>query len=221
MGWVKNLILLLLFVLPLSFATVIEVGDGIVESGDAGEQFVNVTAEEMCNEQNVQAVYQCLGNVVRVVSTVPGEGSTFYKPDGKVVRCPVVEPSEMGAECLQMMTPNYCPTQAECGASPAPEVFPGQNDTPEQTGDVDYYIVEGEAASDTVEEEPEVPEPEPYVPRQRKVNAINEMDIPATSAASGVDEMFGYLFYIVLLLGVGAIGVLFMLFKNTLAEEEA
>lgn len=219
MGWVSKLTLLFIFTLSVSFAAVIEVGDGVVESGDAGDQFVNVTAEDMCNGENVQAVYKCLGNVVRVVSTVPGEGSTFYKPEGKVIRCPVVEPSDMGAECLQMMTPNYCPTQAECGASPAPEVFPGQNDTPEQTGDIDYYIVEGEAASETIEE-PEV-EPEPYVPRQREVNASNEMEIPAASAASGVDEMFGYLFYIVLLLGVGSIGVLFMLFKNTLAEEEA
>ena len=77
MGWVSNLALLLIFMLPLSFATVIEVGEGVAESGDAGSEFVNVTAEEMCQEENVQAVYRCLGNVVRVVSSVPGEGSTF------------------------------------------------------------------------------------------------------------------------------------------------
>jgi len=221
MGWVRNNALLMLFMLSVSFATVIEVGESVAESGDAGARFVNVTAEDMCNGQNVQAVYKCLGNIVRVVSSVPGEGSTFYKPEGKVVYCPVVEPTDMGAECLQMMTPNYCPIEAECGASPAPEVFPGQNDTPEQTGDIDYYIIEGEAASDTLADEPEVPEPEPYIPRKRDVtNVSNEMDIPANTAASSVDGMFGYLFYVVLLLGLGAIGLLFLLFKNTLAEEE-
>lgn len=221
MGWVSNLALLLLFMLPLSFAAVIEVGGSVAESGDAGARFVNVTAEEMCHAPDVQAVYKCLGNVVRVVSSVPGEGSTFYKPEGKMIYCPVVEPTDMGAECLQMMTPNYCPVEAECGASPAPEVFPGQNDTPEQTGDLDAYIVEGEAATGTVEE-PAVPEPEPYVPRVRETTDVsNEMNITANTAASSVDGMFGYLFYVVLLLGLGAIGVLFMLFKNTLAEEEA
>lgn len=221
MGWVRNLALLLLFMLPLSFAAVIEVGESVTESGDAGAKFVNVTAEDMCNGQNVQAVYKCLGNVVRVVSSVPGEGSTFYKPEGKVIHCPVVEPTDMGAECLQMMTPNYCPVEAECGYSPAvPQVFPGQNDTAEQTGDDDYYVVEGEAASDAAAE-PEIPEPEPYIPRKRDVtNVSNEMDIPANTAASSVDGMFGYLFYVVLLLGLGAIGLLFLLFKNTLAEEE-
>ncbi|MEW6748561.1 MAG: hypothetical protein AB1295_02555 [Candidatus Micrarchaeota archaeon] len=208
--------------LSFSSAATIEVGGPVVESGDAGSRFVNMTAEQMCGQANVQAVYKCLGNVVRVVSSVPGEGSTFYKPEGKVVSCPVVEPTDMGAECLQMMTPNYCPFQAECGYSPAvPQVFPGQNDTPEQTGDIDAYIVEGEGADGTVEPEPIVPEPEPYVPRTRDSDDSNEIEVPANTAASGVDGMFGYLFYVVLLLGLGAIGVLFMLFKNTLAEEEA
>ncbi len=209
MKWVGALFILL--ALSMSFAYVIE-------SGDGGKEFANKTTTEKCKEDNVQAVYTCLGNVVRVVSSLPGEGSTFYKPDGKVVNCPVVAPSEMGAECLQLMTPNYCPIEAECGRSPVPQVFPGQNDTPEQTGDEDYYIIDGEAASDDVEEisVPEPPKTEPPKPSSVKDNE-NQEDIPAESP-TGIDSALGNLVLVLLLLGVASVGVLFMLFRNSLHE---
>jgi len=218
MGWVTYLSLSLLLLLPASFAVI------IVESGDDGAAFVNETAAKMCLEPNTQAVYKCFGNIVRVVSTVPGEGSTFYKPSGKVVSCPVVAPSQMGAECIQMMAPNYCPTQAECGVSPAPEVFPGQNDTPEQTGDADAYIVPGQAASDNMTNATAAPlEPEqPPAETKKKVTILkdNELEAPATTK-NNLDSPLGYVVYVVLLLGVGAVGVLFMLFRNSLAEDDA
>ena len=216
MGWVRYLAFSLFFMLSISFALTIE-------SGDSGKRFVNETSAAQCKEPNVQAVYQCLGNVVRVVSTVPGEGSTFYKPEGKIIECPVVQPTEMGAECLQMMTPNYCPIQAECGVSPAPEIFPGQNDTPEQTGDVDAYIVPGEAASDNLTQEaPKPPPPEPYIPRKKNTaNASNEIDMPVATSSGNIDSVLGYLVYFVIILGIGTLGLMFMLFKNSLAEDEA
>lgn len=216
MGWVKYLSLLLLLVLPLSFAV-------IIESGDNGARFVNETAAAKCREPNTQAVYKCFGNIVRVVSTIPGEGSTFYKPDGRVVHCPVVPPSEMGAECLQMMTPNFCPMQAECGVSPAPQIFPGQNDTPEQTGDKDYYIVPGQAASDNLTEnatEKTQQSPKPAEPKKRTtIVKDNQAEVPVASK-SNLDSPLGYLVYVVLFLGIAAVGVLFMLFRNSLAEDE-
>jgi len=218
MGWVKHLSLLLLFVLPASFAVI------IVESGDNGAAFLNKTASEKCQEPNTQAVFKCFGNVVRVVSSVPGEGSTFYKPNGKVVECPVVAPQDMGAECLQMMTPNYCPEQAECGFSPAPEVFPGQNDTPEQTGDTSYYVVPGQAASDNPANETELqaPEQKPPAKPMEKSTAIGNQEFEAPAPTkNNVDSPLGYLVYVVLLLGVGAVGVLFMLFRNSLADDDA
>jgi hypothetical protein len=214
MGWVRFISLSLLLVLTISFAAVIE-------SGDNGAAFVDSTSAAKCQEKDVQAVYQCLGNVVRVVSSVPGEGSTFYKPDGKEIRCPVVPPTDMGAECLQMMTPNYCPVQAECGVSPAPEVFPGQNDTPEQTGDANYYIVPGQAASDNISQEnpSEQPAPEPYIPRKRNAtNSSNDVDVPVASVSGNLDAVIGYLVYGIVILGVGALIVLFLLFRNSLSE---
>lgn len=218
MGWVRYILLSLLFVLPASFAVI------IVESGDDGAAFAEETSGQMCQEPNTQAVYKCFGNVVRVVSTVPGEGSTFYKPNGKVVSCPVVAPSQMGAECLQMMAPNYCPTESVCGASPAPEIFPGQNDTPEQIGDIDAYIVPGEAASDgPISEEPTQPEIQQKPAETKKrptVLAPNELEAPAPNKNS-IDSSLGLLPIVVLLLGVGAVGVLFMLFKNSLSDEDS
>jgi hypothetical protein len=192
----------------------------VIESGDNGEQFAIDTANAQCNGENVQAVYHCLGNIVRVVSSVEGEGSTFYKPDGRVIRCPVVPPSQMGAECLQMMTPNYCPTEAECGNAPVPQVFPGQNDTPEQTGDEDYYIIKGEEVVQQEQPVPEViPEPAPKpttTPTTPKLENKEEK-IPAATE-NKVDNLLSDLTVVILVLGVVSVGVLFMLFKKSINE---
>ena len=206
-GWAR-VIFILITMLSVSFAYVLETGDG-------SKEYAEQTAADKCNEENVQAVYLCLGNTVRVVSSVSGEGSTFYKPDGTEVHCPVVPPSEMGAECLKLMMPNYCPTEAECGESPAPQVFPGQNDTPEQTGDLDYYIVNETVASDA-EEEAVVPAKTEPKPSSVK-GSEHETEIP-TASPSGIDAALNNLVAVVLLLGMLSVGILFMLFKSSLQE---
>ncbi len=214
MGWGKAfaIISVLMMLVTASHAD-------IITSGDSGAQFVNDTAAAQCNSPDVQAVYKCLGNIVRVVSTVPGQGSTFYKPDGKVVRCPVVPPSQMGAECLSMMGPNYCPIQAECGESPAPAVFPGQNGTPEQTGNTTAYIVPGKDASGN-DTQLAPPAPQPQKPEQRTtVLGQNSLDMPVPNK-NDVDSPVGYLVYIVVAMGFGAVCLLFFLFKNSIEEEE-
>lgn len=209
-GWARG-IFILLFMISISSAYVLETGDG-------SKEFALETALSKCNEENVQAVYLCLGNTVRVVSSVSGEGSTFYRPNGRAVHCPVVLPSEMGAECLQLMAPNYCPLEAECGESPAPEVFPGQNDTPEQTGDLDYYIVDG-AASDGEEMEEVELQPKTDPPKSSSIrDTENVEDIPSGSP-KGFDATLNNLVAIVLLLGIVSVGVLFMLFKSSLQED--
>jgi hypothetical protein len=217
MGWGKPVT----YVLILALLSTVSFAD-IITSGDGGAQFVNDTAAAQCQQPHVQAVYKCLGDIVRVVSSVPGEGSTFYKPDGRVVRCPVVPPSQMGAECLALMGPNYCPTQAECGESPAPAVFPGQNDTPEQTGDASAYIVQGRAASDSLANQTDLaptaqPAPKPAV--RAAAPKANELDIPEANK-NNIDSPIGFLVYIVIALGIGAVGLLFFLFKNSISEDE-
>ena len=68
------------------------------------------------------AVYVCNGNVVKAVSSDSGEGPVFYKPDGRVIKCNPASPSVMGAECVQLLSPNLCPTASVCAEKgPAPE----------------------------------------------------------------------------------------------------
>ncbi len=209
---VRKILLFSLIAFCLSFAA-------ILESGDNGKNFANQTAVAKCSEPNTQAVYLCSGNIVRSVSSVPGEGSTFYKPDGKIVKCPVVAPSQMGAECLSMMQPNFCPTQAECGNSPAPEVFPGQNDTPEQTGDKDFYIIPGQGANDSVPVNQTINEPPPTEPTPpvKKVE-IEENKAVIPSSKNNIDSSLDYLMIVIIALAIAAVAILFLLFRKTLTE---
>ena len=105
----------------------------IITSGDGGAAFATDLSAQMCGEPNVAAVYICSGNVVAVVSSVQGEGVTFYKPDGGAVSCPEVSPAEMGAECVQLMSPNLCPLVDVCppaGGTASPPVSPLQQPQP-------------------------------------------------------------------------------------------
>jgi hypothetical protein len=101
----------------------------IIESGDGGTAFAASLSVEKCKERNVSAVYVCTGNVVRVDSAVAGEGSIYYKPDGRVVYCPDVSAAEMGAECAQYaMHPNTCSKNNVCDSTAVGPVLP-TNDT--------------------------------------------------------------------------------------------
>ena len=103
----------------------------IIESGDGGAAFATDTSVKKCREANVAGVYVCSGNVVKAVSAVPGEGSTFYKPDGRVITCPPVAPSDMGAECVQLLSPHLCPNESVCAAAlPPPQNISGNAGQP-------------------------------------------------------------------------------------------
>jgi hypothetical protein len=101
----------------------------IIESGDGGTAFAASLSVEKCKESNVSAVYICSGNVVRVDSAVIGEGSIFYKPDGRIIYCPYASAADMGAECAQyLMQPNVCSTNNVCDSTSMGPVVP-TNDT--------------------------------------------------------------------------------------------
>jgi hypothetical protein len=219
MGWVKSFVLISLFMLCLSFAMV------TIPFGDNGASFAANTSAAMCNSSDVQAVYTCIGNVVRVVSSVPGEGNTFYKPDGRVVACPIAAPTKIGGECVQLLMPNFCGVETVCGNSTAiPQVFPGQNDSAEQSGNATYYIIPGQAASDQKNDTVAVVSPpQQKTPPKKEVVATvvkNEIQMPAENTTGKLDSVLGYLSYVILFLGILTVAVLFMLFRNSLEEDE-
>jgi hypothetical protein len=86
----------------------------IITSGDGGSAFATDTSINKCRENNNSNVFLCSGNVVKVGSTLDMNGSVFYKPDGGVVDCPDVEPTDMGAECVQLLHPNACQNKTVC-----------------------------------------------------------------------------------------------------------
>ena len=68
-------------------------------------------AEEFCDDQDVGAVYVC-GDLVRVVSMVPGAGSTFYRSVDdeftQELQCPLVAPDSMSPECYALIIEPDC-----------------------------------------------------------------------------------------------------------------
>ena len=218
MGWAKTFTIISILLLSLSFAMV------EVPMGDNGASFAENTSAKMCDGDNVQAVYVCNGNVVRVVSSVPGEGNIFYKPDNRVVKCPIAAPTSMGGECMQLLMPNFCSSESKCGNSTAiPQIFPGLNDSAEQNGNETYYIIPGQAASDQKNDTVEVVPPKPPQPPKKDLATTitkNELTLPATTSKGNLDSILGYLGYVIMLLGVVTVAVLFVMFRNSLAEDE-
>jgi len=186
----------------------------IVTSGDAGESWAQETAAEKCRGENVEAVFICLGNVVKVVSTVPGAGSTFYEPDGNVAECPVVSASEMGAECVQMTMPNYCPTEVVCGEGEE-QVFPGHYEYDEEVEEAEEEMEEVEA-----EPEEEVPEVVPIASEEPEEEEEPESTyVPKPSTKPSPEEsVFESLAFVMLALGFVAVVVLYILFRRTIGR---
>ncbi len=179
-----------------SFAAVVEAGDWA--SADNAWNASDVAAAR-CSEPGTLAVYACSGSVVKAV--LADATSVFYKPDGKVVTCPAVAPTKMGAECVQMLIPNYCAEQVSC--EPAGTAIANATNSSSAQGAVnatDAYPAQAQAA-------PATPGPE----------VRTEMVIPAPAPAASEFSMDG-LAAVVFLLGAVSVGVLFAMFKNSISE---
>ncbi len=186
----------------------------ILESGDGGAEFAAKLSVEKCREDGTKEVYICTGNAVKVISSVEGKGSTFYKPDGRVISCPDVAPTEMGGECIQMFTPNYCPEEPLCAVS-------AKQSSPEPATEVEPEPLQEQATTETGDsDETTVSEPEKTTEKKKNTSETEtgrEMDIP-TAQNAVFDQALDNLSLIVILLGVVALALLFTMFKNSISE---
>ena len=179
-----------------------------VAAGAGGWNATSVAAAK-CGP-DVQAVYTCTNNAVKVVSS---NGSTFYKPDGSTLNCPNASAAQIGAECMQLLMPNPCTTEIAC------ETPVTQNQAPPAN-----QATNASAGSETVVGSKTVPTVTSVVA------PVNAKSIPtgqvanqsetnvATSAPNNFDFSMSNLALVVLLLGVVAVIVLFTLFKNSISE---
>ncbi len=178
----------------------------IIESGDAGERFAAEKAEEMCGEPGVESVHICLGNTVRVVWSDESKGVTFYEPEGNVVNCPPVAPTQMGGECIQLMHPNYCPLESVCGEYEKVS-FPGGVE-----GEIIEEGVPVEEEEETLTTPGEVT-PEPV--KRDEGEVVVPFSGPATTTAGTEGEAYDWLVILVVVLALVAVVLLYLAFRRT------
>lgn len=212
----KKALILLLVIFSISSIAF----SAIVESGDNGKQFAADTSTMKCQEMQTKAVYICKGNVVKVVAQ---DGlNTFYKPDGRVITCrDGASPAQMGAECVQLLMPNICPTQSVCGASTSTP-FPGAN-TSSTTINTNGTVVT--TTPDPVEiTTPQTQQPETnnqstnQQPTQNNEEQNTNEDIVTTYPTRSLDAAPDNLTFIIIGLGLASLVVLFFMFRKTLSE---
>jgi len=195
MGWGREG-LILLMLLSASFAAVVEAGNWTSTGSNATDAAAKCAPDV--------SVYACTGDVVKVVSS---DGSTFYKPDGRTVSCPNGAASQMGAECVQLLMPNYCPTSVTCeNTAKQNQSAPASSIASNQSAPVS--VSTGQQATATGAAKP---------PATQKETAKGDVVIPA-AAPSAVDTSMDNLALVVLLLGALSVGVLFTMFKNSISE---
>ncbi|MGV8084911.1 MAG: hypothetical protein ACP5N9_01520 [Candidatus Bilamarchaeum sp.] len=204
----KNTILLvLLLTISLGFAYTVT-----FQSGDAGESFARNTSMQKCSEAGVNTVFTCSGNVVRVNWTDSSRGLTFYKPDGRVVNCPPVPPTQAGADCFQMQTPNYCQERVVCSVvSQPPQPV---NNTPQPTPNPRPTPTQN-TTTPPVNNTP-VPTPE-LTPNSTVSNPLVP-SAPTPSPNANSTFALDNLMWIIIALGIIALAILFALFKRSIAE---
>jgi len=184
----------------------------LIMSGDAGEEWAKEKASGLCNDSEVAAVYICLGNTVSAIWKDESRGTTFYEPEGNVVDCPPGTPAEMGAECMQLMMPNYCTTDNNVCGDTEPEEFPGG----ETEGELIYNGTPEEPGETPKEPEPAEPETEDATePEKKKTVVVGESSGATQPIAPAMDDTLNKLIIIVFVLAVISIIVLFFIYKRT------
>jgi len=181
-------------------------------SGDAGEAWSKEKATEMCARSDVAGVYICLGNVVDVVWKDESKGSTFYEPEGSVVNCLPVAPTDMGAECMQLMMPNYCTLDDNVCGYVAPEEFPGG----ETEGELIYdgTPVQPETTTPPKETTTQPTETPAKTTTEPKV-AVEVREGGTAPAAVNVEQTLDTLILGVVGLGVLVLIVLYFVYRRT------
>ncbi len=74
--------------------------------GEQGGGDVTARAEAYCGKSDVAAVFTA-GDTIKVVGSLLGAGATYYRADGSELRCPVVGPDAMSAECKDIQAVEY------------------------------------------------------------------------------------------------------------------
>jgi len=85
---------------------------------------------------NGSTVYTC-GEYIKVVSSMPGAGSKFYKLGdyNAPITCPVVAPDSMSTECRLLLLGNNCvDVEVDCGNAVAPSAINDLRDDPNYVG---------------------------------------------------------------------------------------
>ncbi len=218
-----KILLLLIFTMTISFSDVLFV------SGDNGEQFAKDMISQKCGQPDIQAVYRCNGNVVKVIYVDEEKGSTFYRPDGRITNCPPLPPPQLGAECLQMLMPNYCPDVSECGNAEH-GVFPGHNltITEEKENQSEDQSNNQENVKQETAEDNEIQEAdsgvdnsnniEPEQSNSGNANLLPNRESIAPTAKENTDDLLGFLTVLIVVLGILTVVVLFLLFKKSINE---
>jgi len=90
------------------------VGLVVVGSYVASTSVVKADPTEVAGEENgyctegAIGAYKCIGGEMKIVSSLPGKGSTYILQNGTSLNCPVVAPEEMSEECSKFLTEGYC-----------------------------------------------------------------------------------------------------------------
>ena len=177
-----------------------------VQSGDTGAGFAANVSLAKCGESNVSGVYICTGNVVKVVSSLTGGGSTFYRPDGMVVNCPVVAPSQRTGECVQLTSPNLCGNVSVCKAQQAPQTNASQQPAPQPPKTQP-------AGNETAQpSQPQVNQPQPQAPAGNVTTII-------TQRKTVVPDQSGILVLVILVIGMFGLAALHYMYRKTSGQE--
>jgi len=92
-------------------------------------------AKSYCNQPNVASVYLC-GDYIRVVSSLIGGGSSYYKlGQYDPIVCPLVAPDSMSEQCRLLLLGNNCVEQeVSCSANIVPAAITDLKDDPSFVG---------------------------------------------------------------------------------------
>lgn len=182
-----------LFLILMVFACLLS---GLVASSTAG--FAQKKAEEMCANPQVEKVFICSGEMVKVVWADKDKGYTFFKPDGTVVDCKTLEYGKATAQCLQLAPQNLCPNEIKCVREEQPK---NESETTQQP-ETQQLAVNESKKTETKNETTVQPKKEnntiviPFEKREQKEETKEDFLLPVAAAFGAMIVVLLLVYYI-------------------------
>lgn len=93
--YISSIIIVIILIIALIIIAILYINT----STNTQEGTFEKKAKDFCNQNDIDSVSICNGQVIQIKSKLLGAGSTYHHRDGTTFSCPIISPQDLSPEC--------------------------------------------------------------------------------------------------------------------------